>query len=223
MFHPYCYHLLCAVVLAVGLTSPAAMAQPVTKTAIINPSTSTDQDNMMQPQRRSATQLSDDEITFIEKVANEVEKDNQEIDYQRLIQQAPTDNKGAFWYELAVTLSELPSNQSLDIRENGRLQVSLGILDEMLKTNADFPQIWATKIIVLKYLAHGYWGYSNALSITTEQEETQLSRHLTQKYAHRLLSTTEQATKQFPDDPWFVYEYEQARDDFSVWISAIEE
>lgn len=176
----------------------------------------------MQNQHRTATELSDDEIKFIAKVAGEVEKDNQDIDYQQLIQQAPTDNKGAFWYQLAVALSELPSNQSLDMRENGRLQVSLGILNEMLKTNVDFPQIWATKIAVLKYLAHGHWAYSNGLSLTTQQEETQRHRHFTQKYADALLSTTKRATKQFPNDPWFAFEYEEAREDFSVWASDTE-
>ena len=176
----------------------------------------------MQDQPRTATELSDDEIQFIAKVAGEVEKDNQKIDYQQLIQQAPTDNKGAFWYQLAVTLSELPSNQSLDIRDNGRLQVSLGILNEMLKTNADFPQIWATKIVVLKYLAHGHWAYGNALSLTTQQEETLRHHHVTQEYANALLSTTQRATQQFPDDPWFAFEYKEAREDFSVWTSDTE-
>lgn len=223
MFHLHYFYKLCSVILAVGLVSPVVMALNATQATVSKHSTSKIQDNIMQHQHDTTTELSGDEIKFITKVAREVEKDNQEIDYKQLIQQAPTDNKGAFWYQLAVTLSELPSNQSLDIRENGRLQVSLGIVNEMLKTNADFSQIWATKIVVLKYLAHSYWSYSNALSLNTEQEETQLYHHYAKKYANALLSTTQQSIKQFPDDQWFVFEYEEAREDFSVWAAATKE
>lgn len=95
--------------------------------------------------------LTIDEQQFIDTIAKETANDNQDIDYEKRIKQAPTtDNKGVFWFELAEALSELPSNKSLDIRENGRLRVSLHILDELLKTNARFPQVWSHKIIVLK-------------------------------------------------------------------------
>lgn len=117
-------------------------------------------------------------------------------------------------------MSELPSNQNLDIRENGRLQTSLNILEELLISNAQFPQIWSRKIIVLKYLAHGHWSYGSALAMTT-QPEAKTQFKVSKSYAKKLLPTTKQSVENFPDDEWFAFEREEALEDFSEWADSV--
>lgn len=169
-------------------------------------------------QNKSNSMLTQEEAHFIEQMANTVQQGNQSIDYQELIKQAPTYNKGRFWFELAVALSSLPDSNELDIRENGSLKVSLGILDNMLKSNAKFPQIWSQKIIVLNYLAHSHWAMGNALSITKEADKATLHINQSKLYAKALIKTTQNAVERFPNDDWFIEERETALEDFSEWI-----
>lgn len=200
------------------------MATELTRDNLVKTTRPELRENIMQNKANTSDNgLRNAEEKFIKEVAEEVEKDNQDIGYQLLIKQAPTDNKGAFWFELALALSELPSNKSLDVRENGRLRVSLEILDEMLKSNERFPQIGSTKIIVLKYLAHSHWATSNALRTTTNQQEIKLEREKSKAYARGLLSTTEQAVEKFPDGKWFSFEREEALEDFSEWDDSVKD
>ena len=168
---------------------------------------------------QNKSMLTKEEAQFIEKVANTVQNGNQAADYSELIKQAPTDNKGAFWYELAVALSSLPDSNELDTRENGSLRVSLDILDKLLQSNARFPQIWAQKIIVLNYLAHAHWSMANALAMTTEAEQASLHITKSKHYANDLLATTQTAVARFPDDDWFITERDAALEDFAEWAN----
>ncbi|STZ56149.1 Uncharacterised protein [Moraxella lacunata] len=159
-------------------------------------------------------ELSQDENEFLEKLSQLVKADNQEIDYQEYIQSAKTDNKGIFWYQCAETLSELPDNQQLDIRYNGRLFVANGILTELLKHNPDTPAVLAQKIIVLNYLVHGYSAFSNALMMTTEKEKYENAKHtftiLHQEYKEIL----DKAIELYPNDEWFLEKREEFEDNF---------
>lgn len=159
--------------------------------------------------------LSPEEIKFLTQLQKEVQADNQHIDYNEYLTNPPTNNKGQFWYQCAVVLSTLPENQQLDIRPNGKLFRALGILDEMLKYNSKFPQIWAQKIIVLNYLAHGYWSSASALNMVQGQEEkAEEHRHATVSLGRALLETAEEAAKMYPEDEWFQDELEHIRENF---------
>lgn len=171
-------------------------------------------DNTTSYQRMS--ELSQDENEFLEKLFQLVKSDNQEIDYQKYIQSAKTDNKGIFWYQCAETLSELPDNQQLDIRYNGRLFVSNGILTELLKSNSKFPEVWAQKIIVLNYLVHGYLSLSNALMITTEQEKYENAKYTFNILHKELKETLDKAIELYPNDEWFLEQKSEFEDNFGL-------
>lgn len=171
-------------------------------------------DNTVSYQRMN--ELSQDENEFLEKLSQLVQADNQEIDYQKYIQSAKTDNKGIFWYQCAETLSELPDNQQLDIRYNGRLFVANGILTELLKSNSKFPAIWAQKIIVLNYLVHGYSSLSNALMITTEQEKYENAKYTFNILHKELKETLDKAIELYPNDEWFLEQKSEFEDNFGL-------
>lgn len=171
-------------------------------------------DNTVSYQRMN--ELSQDENEFLEKLSQLVQADNQEIDYQKYIQSAKTDNKGIFWYQCAETLSELPDNQQLDIRYNGRLFVANGILTELLKSNSKFPEVWAQKIIVLNYLVHGYSSLSNALMITTEQEKYENAKYTFNILHKELKETLDKAIELYPNDEWFLEQKSEFEDNFGL-------
>lgn len=160
------------------------------------------------------SELSQDENDFLDKLSQLVQEDNQEIDYQKYIRSAKTDNKAIFWYKCAEILSELPNNQQLDTRYNGRLFVANGILTELLKYNPDTPAILAQKIIVLNYLVHGYSAFSNALMMTTEKEKYENAKYtftiLHQEYKEIL----DKATELYPNDEWFLEKRQDFEDNF---------
>jgi len=195
------------------------VSSPLSRAVIPEKASFTPEKGSHVEQNKGRSMLSQEEAQFIEMIANTVQQGNQFIDYQELIKQAPTYNKGAFWYEAAVALSSLPNSNELDIRENGSLRVSLDILDKLLKSNARFPQIWAQKIIVLNYLAHSHWSMGNALSLTTEVDQASLHITNSKRYASDLLTTTQNAVVRFPDDNWFIAERDTALEDFAEWVN----
>jgi|GEM_PF-3499994 len=168
--------------------------------------------NVMQSDRYENTPMSVEEKSFLYAINQMVASDDQETDYQKLIANAPTDHKGVFWYECAVALSELPENSELDLRNNGRLFVALGILSNLIKVNPSFPQIWAQRIIVLNYLAHGYSAIANNefLESSTRKDFFERSKVM----AKILTDLSLEATKSFPNDEWFQEKHEAAKQDF---------
>ena len=168
--------------------------------------------NVMQIDRYENTPMSIEEKSFLYAINQMVTSDDQQTDYQKLIANAPTDDKGVFWYECAVALSELPDSGDMDLRDNGRLFVSLGILSNLIKSNPSFPQIWAQRIIVLNYLAHGYSAVANNYFLESSTRKNFLERSKTM--AKILTDSSLEATKNFPNDEWFQDKHKAAKQDF---------
>jgi len=168
--------------------------------------------SVMQSDRYENTLMSVEERNFLYEINQMVASDDQQTDYQKLIANAPTDHKGVFWYECAVALSELPENSELDLRNNGRLFVALGILSNLIKVNPSFPQIWAQRIIVLNYLAHGYSAIANNEFVDTSMRKDFFER--SKVMAKILTDLSLEATKSFPNDEWFQEKHEAAKQDF---------
>ncbi len=167
---------------------------------------------------QSNSNLTIDEKLFLNKLCSMVEQDDQVTNYHNLIKHAPTDNKGEFWYWCAMILHKMPNNNTLDLREDGRLQVSLDIFTEMLKYNEKFPQLWAEKIIVLTFLINGHWAIANALSAPEEHLEKQDNLVKSRYFTHELLITLQRAVEKFPHDSWFIEEQTKAHEIFKDFI-----
>lgn len=168
--------------------------------------------SVMQSDRYDNTSMSIEEKNFLYAIHQIVAFDDQQTDYQKLIANAPTDHKGVFWYECAVALSELPENSELDLRNNGRLFVALGILSNLIKSNPSFPQIWAQRIIVLNYLAQGYSAVANNEFVESSMRKEFFER--SKVLAKILTDSSLEATKTFPNDEWFQDKHEAAKQDF---------
>ncbi len=163
----------------------------------------------------SSDDLTKEETAFIEKIRILIANNDMETDYQQLIETAPTDNKGKFWYQCAMTLNELPETDELDLRENGRLHVAYNILSEMQKYNPENLSILAQKIITTKYLAHSYSAQENALhGLEGYDKEKEIAHSKTQYFVNELLTMTEKGVELSSNDPWFAYEREDALDSF---------
>lgn len=152
--------------------------------------------------------LSQAEQGFLDKIKLTITNDILlTTDYSQLIREATTDNKGQFWYECAIALSEMKEGQQLDMRENGRLHVAWGIFNELLQYNNGFPQIWAGKISVLNYIYDGYSARLNALANILGQESQKQSDMQRSKFVRdELLASLDKAIVKFPNDQWFVVE-----------------
>jgi hypothetical protein len=168
--------------------------------------------SVMQSDRYENTPMSVEERSFLYAINQMVASDDQQTDYQKLIANAPTDHKGIFWYECAVALSELPESGEMDLRDNGRLFVALGVLSNMLKGNSSFPQILAQRMIVLNYLAHGYSAVANNQFIESSIRSEFAEKGRTM--AKILIDSSFEATKRFPNDDWFKSTHAVANQDF---------
>lgn len=166
----------------------------------------------MQSGRYENSPMTSEEKRFLYAIHQKVADDDQETDYQKLIANAPTDHKGIFWYECAVALSELPESGEMDLRDNGRLFVALGVLSNMLKGNSSFPQILAQRMIVLNYLAHGYSTVANNQFIESSIRSEFAEKGRTM--AKILIDSSFEATKRFPNDDWFKNTHAVANQDF---------
>lgn len=167
---------------------------------------------IVQMQQQTYGNFTKAEYEFLEKLRGMV-KNDERIDYNQLRVNPPTDNKGAFWFSFAEILSQLPDNQQLDLRENGRLQVALTVLNEMLKYNPQFAQIWATKIIVLKYLVHGYSAMANAM-VAIDKQSAQAYQQQFDGYLQEFYTTIKETESRFPNDEWFAYEKAEMQHEF---------
>lgn len=117
-----------------------------------------------------------------------------------------------FWFDYAHDLAALPESGKMDVRPNGRLAAAAIAIERAAALDPNHIAIWAERLVIQRYLAHGLSALRNALSIARQPNAAHSER--TRLALEQFKQTIDDAVSLFPDDEWFRDERLDAYEDF---------
>lgn len=147
----------------------------------------------------------------LEQMLRQIAQKNADADFFEDLHRI-TSTESKFWYDYARALSTLPETGQLDLRPNGRLAAAVVAIERAAACDPNHIAIWAERLVIQRYLAHGLSAATNALSMTGKANTVHTAR--TNQMIAQFKQTLDDAVLKFPDDEWFRIERQEAYGDF---------